>query len=227
MGKRQYQFDMRAMHRMMVSFECDRLEQFIQDMHLSLISEYKQFEKYAGEQLERMSEEQAQYAMEAYAEDAHNLSVEDPRLLWQGVFISLYGLFEQQMNRLCRTVRVIATQRKIKRHSARKLPNSAIMIPGEACLRKSGIRISRSSRHWKQFSRLVEIRHTVAHNYGRVRREDKKLRSTIRRMKNITLEIDQIVFSNEFCQHTLRLVRSLLLSTINRIPMCLLSPQDR
>lgn len=224
---RRYVTAIKPIYRTLIGFECERLEQFIDEMRLALRSKYTSFEKFAMQQIEDAPEERRDEIAEWYAEDAHNLAEEYPRLLWQGVFISLYALFEQQMNQICHRIRAIAKQRKKSLRSAAPIGN---VIPGEACLRKCGVRLSRSSTEWKQFSRLVAIRNIIAHNHGKLRNgeDSKHVRRHVRRMQNISIDDHgQLILSGEFCLEVAKLIRAILFKTIEKIPEKLLAAKPR
>ena len=227
MAKKRRGVSGKSVHRSILNHDCDELEQFIESMHSTMRSGCKRFDAYARRQIEAAAPHRQSEFAQWLAEDAHNLSVRYPRLLWQSVFVSLFSLFDKQMGDFCRRIRHVAQVNGIVRatkHEGRATRDDSKGLPGEKCLRRFGVRLATKSREWKKLRSLESVRNVIVHNRGRLRKSDddrdsKAVRAFARRAKSLKLEDGrEIVVTMELCVEMAKLIRLLLNKTLNAIP---------
>jgi hypothetical protein len=219
MGKRKlYRVNMKHLFQTLFERRWDDRGQFIETMASALARERTNFLEFVDRQLQDMPEERRDELGELYAEDYQNLEEDYPRFLWQGVFLTLYTLFEQQMNELCTRVRRTAKKKGISEKTAPK--GNHCSLPGTPGLRKLGVVLPVSSPLWRKMSRLKSARNLIVHNGGLLRRDASSddVKMLCRGNQNIQIEGDQVIIGREFCAEALGVMRNIVLKAVTKVP---------
>lgn len=212
----------KRLYEQLVDMRWSQLEQYVDTMASALAREQKQFDNFIERQLQTLPDERHHEISEWYAEDFQNLSEEYPRFLWQGVFLTIYTLFEKQMNEFCSRMRRIADKKGLQ---PKRIPkDDAPQIPAVQCLRRLGLRLPIKSTPWKTMRRLTALRNCIVHNDGHRRDGDgwELVRLLARGNRSIQIIDGHVLFGKEFCRDALHLMRTVLLKTVSAVPRKLL-----
>lgn len=203
-----------------VESECEDLQQFIETMQSAIARKQKDFDSFVSRKAKGLSDEARDEVYDWYSDEAGQVYSTFPQLLWNAVFTSLFGYFEQEMNSYCRRIRSFAKSKNI--------PLVAIptgqdqLVPGQKCLQSCGIRLPLKSREWKKFQIYVPIRNLIVHNHALLRPNDDnadQVRAFIAKENSITISrFGHVVLNKEFCEEALNVIRKILTRTLTAIP---------
>lgn len=195
--------------------ELDLLRRYVREVHSSLTKAYEdQCSKFSND-VEGLSDDDAQDIFDCYAKGMFNLRDDFVRITTSNTFVAIYTLLEHHMVNICECRRkecgLTVTVDDLHGHGI----DACRTYLEKVC----DIAFPKDTAEWQKIQRFKRLRNVLVHQRGQVKAgKDAELLAYLAKLPSVKIAYNEIVLDHSFCLEAIDVLQAFMDQVTNAVP---------